>query len=373
MAIRNYTNAPATTLNGAVTNVATTIVVASVTGLPISYPYVLILDRGGPSEEVVLVTGGAGTSLTVTRGYDSTTAFAHANGAVVEHGISAIDPREANAHVNASSAVHGVAGSVVGTSDAQTLTNKTISADDNTINGLATTSFVYTDGAGALNGSGGTKAIPLGTVVGTSDTQTLTNKTVTLGSNTVSGTKAQFNNAMTDADFATIDGAETLTNKTLDTPTITGVGAVKRAIKTATENVSSSTTLQDDDHLSFTLEPGTWMLDAVLFTNSASDTPDIKVSLSFSGTETYTTYGVIAPTVGSTSLSNTSMKVASTETMGSAIPFGVISGGSATNLLRGAVVVTVAGTLTLKWAQDTSSATSTALVRGSWLRAERVA
>ena len=57
------------------------------------------------------------------------------------------------------------------------------------------------------------KALPTGTVVGTSDTQTISNKTITLGSNTVSGTTAQFNTALTDGDFATLAGTETLTNK----------------------------------------------------------------------------------------------------------------------------------------------------------------
>lgn len=48
-------------------------------------------------------------------------------------------------------------------------------------------------------------------------TETLTNKTITLGANTVSGTLAQFNSAVTDADLASLAGTETLTNKTLST------------------------------------------------------------------------------------------------------------------------------------------------------------
>lgn len=51
-------------------------------------------------------------------------------------------------------------------------------------------------------------------------TATLTGKTVNLTNNTVSGTVAQFNTALSDGDFATIAGTETLTNKTLTSPTI---------------------------------------------------------------------------------------------------------------------------------------------------------
>ena len=48
------------------------------------------------------------------------------------------------------------------------------------------------------------------------DVQVLTNKTIALGSNTVTGTTAQFNTALTDNNFATQAGAEALTNKTID-------------------------------------------------------------------------------------------------------------------------------------------------------------
>ena len=54
-----------------------------------------------------------------------------------------------------------------------------------------------------------------------SSTVTLSNKAISLGSNTVTGTRAQFNTAMTDDNFATVAGTETLTNKTLTSPTIT--------------------------------------------------------------------------------------------------------------------------------------------------------
>ena len=51
--------------------------------------------------------------------------------------------------------------------------------------------------------------------------QTLTNKTFNLTNNTLSGTIGQFNAALSGANFATINGIETLTNKTLTSATLT--------------------------------------------------------------------------------------------------------------------------------------------------------
>jgi hypothetical protein len=59
-----------------------------------------------------------------------------------------------------------------------------------------------------------------GTVVLKDTTDTLTNKSVSLTTNTITGTLAEFNTALSDADFATLAGSETLTNKTLTTPKI---------------------------------------------------------------------------------------------------------------------------------------------------------
>ena len=62
-----------------------------------------------------------------------------------------------------------------------------------------------------------------GQVVLRDTTDTLTNKTVALGSNTLTGTISDFNTALTDADFATLSGTETLANKTLTSPNVSGL------------------------------------------------------------------------------------------------------------------------------------------------------
>jgi hypothetical protein len=77
-------------------------------------------------------------------------------------------------------------------------------------------------------------------------TQTLTNKSVALGSNTVTGTIAQFNSAVTDADFATVAGSETLTNKTLTSanltaPVITGTASIWQMMENVTVSATAAT------------------------------------------------------------------------------------------------------------------------------------
>jgi len=56
-----------------------------------------------------------------------------------------------------------------------------------------------------------------------SGSTTVTNKTFNLANNTLSGTTAQFNTALSDNSFATLAGTETLTNKTLTTPVISSI------------------------------------------------------------------------------------------------------------------------------------------------------
>lgn len=143
--MRYYSStAQAMSLTGAINSSALTIGVNSVSGLPASYPFSLVLDVGLAAEEVVTVTGAAGTTLTIIRGEDGTAAQSHSTGAVVRHMMTARDLREPQQHIEASSGVHGigVGASVVGTSTPQTLTQKSISGATNTITNVPQSAVV---------------------------------------------------------------------------------------------------------------------------------------------------------------------------------------------------------------------------------------
>src|SRR5210317_914647 len=137
-------------------------------------------------------------------------------------------------------------------SGTQTLTNKTIDASSNTLSNIgnsslsnstisisddssSSTNIPLGGGFSILGGTGITSTVNGSeltldvdsTITTNSGTQTLTNKTIDLGNNTLTGTTAEFNTALQDGSFATLAGSETLTNKTINTAsnTITVVEA----------------------------------------------------------------------------------------------------------------------------------------------------
>ena len=78
-------------------------------------------------------------------------------------------------------------------------------------------------GANGITTSVGNNEIQIaidGTVLTETSTDTLLNKSINLNVNTITGTTADFNTALSDDDFATIAGTETFTNKTLTSPII---------------------------------------------------------------------------------------------------------------------------------------------------------
>jgi hypothetical protein len=146
-----------------------------------------------------------------------------------------------------------------------------------------------------------------GTVVLRDTTDTLTNKSISLTTNTITGTKAEFNTAMSDADFATIDGTETLTNKTLTSPTVSGLylsdGSI--VVEGATAN-DYETTLQFTDPtadrtITFKDETGT-----VAFT---ADIPSLTGYVTESGTQTLSNKTLTSPLVSGLSITDGSIVI----------------------------------------------------------------
>lgn len=131
MALRNYSNITNVgTLSGAVGTGETTLAInGGWANLP-AFPFYIIVDRGAGTEECMLATGGNATALQVTRGYDGSPASSHGINATVEHAVLAEFFNKADQHVEASTNVHGLSGgaAVVGTTSTQTVTNKTLNA-----------------------------------------------------------------------------------------------------------------------------------------------------------------------------------------------------------------------------------------------------
>lgn len=176
-----------TTLASGLSGVATSMIVAAGTGSTLVTEsltagnvdqFTVAIDPDTINEEIVFVTGVSGDTLTIVRGQAGTSNITHSGGAKIKHVLTSNDLNYYTA---------GVDNSVTATS-----------------------------------------------------TSTLTNKTIALGSNTISGTTAQFNTALTDGDFATLAGTQTLTNKTLTSAALTSP-TLTNATLTGTLTASSTT------------------------------------------------------------------------------------------------------------------------------------
>ena len=141
-----------------------------------------------------------------------------------------------------------------------TLTNKTLTFGNNTISGtFAQFNTAVTDA----------------TLVSTTGSETLTNKSVNLANNTLTGTFAQFNTAVSNATLVSTTGTETLTNKSLTAPTLTGSSSSAGSIifKEDTDNGTNSATLVGpaataDVTLTLPAETGTVLTTASSIANS---------------------------------------------------------------------------------------------------------
>jgi hypothetical protein len=109
MARQYRSTVQAKTLQAAINNSVATMTLNSITSLPNSYPYTLVIDNDLASEEIVTVTAsGGGNALVITRGQDGTSAQAHDAGAVVKHMITARDLQEPQDHMDNTTTAHSM-------------------------------------------------------------------------------------------------------------------------------------------------------------------------------------------------------------------------------------------------------------------------
>jgi hypothetical protein len=203
MTTRKYSSrSQQTTLTAPITSNATTMSVVSGSALmggktlTGTQTYTVVIDPDTALEEIVDVKlYSSGNTITIERNIDGSTGQAHSAGAVVRHMAIGRDYQEANDHIELASGVHGLTGTVVGTTDTQTLTNKTLTSP--VITTPTISSLTLGDGSIVFEGATAnafettltvvdptadrTVTIPdaTTTLVGTDTTQTLTNKTLT--------------------------------------------------------------------------------------------------------------------------------------------------------------------------------------------------
>lgn len=262
---RQYAGGAAqTSLVTSITSVATSASVASTTGWPSTpaVPFYVVIDPDTSVEEKCLATI-SGSTLTLTRGQDGTVASAHDAGATIYPVFTAVDADEANELASKFTAKGDIVTQGASTFETTSVgtNNQLLKADSSAAGGVAwatyspvitlggdlTGSVTLTNlGSGTLTatvaansvalgtdttgnyvsdvtagtgitvthtpGEGSSAAVAIdGTVATLTGSQTLTNKTVALGSNTVSGTKAEFDTALTDDNFAYVGTANTFT------------------------------------------------------------------------------------------------------------------------------------------------------------------
>ena len=144
-----------------------------------------------------------------------------------------------------------VTGTIITTGNLSDITNIGVFTSTITMEGSTANDFELTLSAGdptadrtiTFPDATGTVALTSDITITAASTSTFTNKSISLATNTVTGTKAEFNSAMSDADFATIAGSETLTNKTLTTPVISSItnGAATLTLPTSTGTIALTT------------------------------------------------------------------------------------------------------------------------------------
>ncbi len=349
MPTRQYSSrSQQSTLTSAITAGAATMTVVSGTALlggvtiPSGRTFTLVIDVDTALEEIVDATAVSTNTFTITRAIDGSSAQSHSAGAVVRHMAIGRDYRDANLHTQASASyndgagnaqsMHGIAsgeGDVVGTAKTQTLTNKTLTSP--TISNPTLTGTPSAEASIVFEGSTADAYETTLTVVDPTQDNiiTLPNTTGTV---------------------VIVDATQTLTNKTLTSPTISGSPVITGL--SSAGMISSSATPKD-------------YVDSILGSATAAATSAASAATSAASAATSATSASNSATASATSASAaatsaTSAATSATSAAASATAASTSATSSATSASAAATSATSAATSASSASTSASSALTSA-------------
>lgn len=146
----------------------------------------------------------------------------------------------------------------------------------------------------------------------------------------------------------------------------TGFSGHTLARKTATESLTSSTTVQADDHLVIAIGASeAWEFEAFILCTSTSTTPDIKYTFTAPAGATITWFSRTQNIANTTVTDNAAITAS-----GTTLALGMAASATYVIRIRGFITnSTTAGNLQFEWAQNNSSATATDVLINSFLKA----
>ena len=342
MTTRQYTSrSQQSTLTGAITAGTTSMSVVNGSNLigdttiPANTTFTLVIDPDTALEEIVDATSRSTNTFVIVRARDGSSAQSHSAGAVVRHMAIGRDYRDANLHAEADASyndgagsahtMHGIAsgeGVVVGTLKTQTLTNKTLTSPT-----ISNPTLTGTPSAEASIVFEGTTADAYETTLTVVDpTQ---DNTITLPNTT--GT------------VVIADATQTLTNKTLTSPTISGSPVITGL--SSAGMISSSATPKD-------------YVDSILGSATAAATSAASAATSAASAATSATSASNSATASATSASAAATSATSAAT--SATSAAASATAAATSATSAAASASAASTSETNAATSASSAATSA-------------